>query len=72
LTTLYLTGAKNTNSWCARKGDLQRAFPLDIPMVPSSVIVVAADGEHLTCGGFCHSETIRLGNFEAMLTTLAA
>jgi hypothetical protein len=45
---------------------LQRVFPLDIPMVPSSVIVIAADGEHLTCGGFCHSETIRLGNFEAI------
>jgi hypothetical protein len=26
LTTLYLAGAKNTDSWHARKGDLQRAF----------------------------------------------
>jgi hypothetical protein len=26
LTTLYLAGAKNTNNWRARKGDLQHAF----------------------------------------------
>jgi hypothetical protein len=36
LTTLYLAGAKNTNSWHARKGDLQRAFPLDVLMAPLS------------------------------------
>jgi hypothetical protein len=64
LTTLYLIGAKNTNSWHARKGDLQRAFPLDVLMVPSSAIVVAADGERLMCGGFSLGETVRLGNFE--------
>jgi hypothetical protein len=33
-------------------------------MVPSSVIVVAADGEHLMCGGFSLGETVHLGNFE--------
>jgi hypothetical protein len=33
LTILYLAGAKNTNCWHAKKGDLQRAFPLDVPMV---------------------------------------
>jgi hypothetical protein len=37
LTTLYLAGAKNTDNWHARKGDLQHAFPLDILMVPSSM-----------------------------------
>jgi membrane-bound lytic murein transglycosylase len=41
---------------------LQRAFPLDIPMVPSSAIAI--DGECLTCGGFSLGETVRLGNFE--------
>jgi hypothetical protein len=41
LTTLYLAGAKNTDSWCARKGGLQHAFPLDVTMVPSSALVVA-------------------------------
>jgi hypothetical protein len=43
-----LGGAENTNSWHAKKGDLQRAFPLEILMVLSSVITVAADDEHLT------------------------
>jgi hypothetical protein len=33
-------------------------------MVPSSTITIAADGEHLTCGGFSLGETICLGNFE--------
>jgi hypothetical protein len=26
LDTLLFAGAENTNSWCATKGDLQRAF----------------------------------------------
>jgi hypothetical protein len=59
-----LVGVENTNSWCTRKGDLQRDFPLDVPMVPSSVITVAVDGEHLTCGGFSLGETVHLGSFE--------
>jgi hypothetical protein len=33
-------------------------------MVPSSMINIAAEGEHLTCGGFSLGETVRLGNFE--------
>jgi hypothetical protein len=33
-------------------------------MVPSSVIVVAADGECLTCSEFSLGETIHLGYFE--------
>jgi hypothetical protein len=63
-TTLYLTGAKNTDSWRAGKGDLQRAFPLDVPMVPSSVLTVTTDGECLTYGGFSLDEIIHLGSFE--------
>jgi hypothetical protein len=59
-----LAGAKNTNSWRARMGDLQGDFPLDVLMVPSSMITIAADGERLTCGGFSLGETIHLGNFE--------
>jgi hypothetical protein len=35
-----------------------------ISMVPSSSIVVAADGKRLTCGGFSLGELVRLGNFE--------
>jgi hypothetical protein len=43
---------------------LQRAFPLDVPKVPSSTIVVGADGERLTCGGFSLGKTVHRGNFE--------
>jgi hypothetical protein len=64
LTTLYLASAKNTDSWHTRKGDLQRAFPLDVPMVPSSTPTVSADGERLTCGGFSLGQTICLGSFD--------
>jgi hypothetical protein len=64
LITLYLAGAKNTDSWHAKKGDLQRAFPLDVLMVPSSVLTISTDGERLTCGGFSLSETVCFGTFE--------
>jgi hypothetical protein len=64
LITQYLVGVKNTGSWCARKGVLQRAFPLDVSMAPSSGIFITTDGERLTCGGFSLSETVHLGNFE--------
>jgi hypothetical protein len=64
LTTLYVADAKNTNSWHARKGDLQRAFPLDISMVPSSTITVVADGERPMCGGFSLGKTVHLVSFE--------
>jgi hypothetical protein len=64
LTTLYLASAKNTDGWHARKGNLQRVFPIDVLIVPSSMITVTADGEHLTCDGFSLGETVCLGNFE--------
>jgi hypothetical protein len=59
-----LADAKNIDIWHARKRDLQRAFPLDVTMVPSSTITITANGEHLTCGGFSPGETVCLGNFE--------
>jgi hypothetical protein len=43
---------------------LQRTFPLDVLMVPSSVFTVAADSEHRSCGGFSLDETIRFGSLE--------
>jgi hypothetical protein len=49
---LILAGAKNTDNWHATKGDLQRAFPLHVLMVPSSVLTIGADSECLSCGGF--------------------
>jgi hypothetical protein len=64
LTTLYLAGAKNTDSWHARKGDFQCTFPLDVQMVPSSTLTIATDDKRLACGGFYLSETAHLGSFE--------
>jgi hypothetical protein len=64
LTTLYFAGAKNTNSWHARKEDLQCVTSLDILIVPSYSIAIAADGECLAYGGFSLGEPVGLGNFE--------
>jgi hypothetical protein len=46
----FLAGANNIDCWCSRKGDLQHDVSLDVPMVPSSSVAVAADGECFTCG----------------------
>jgi hypothetical protein len=62
-----LADAENTNSRCTKKGDLLRVFPLNTPMVPSSVITVTANGERLTCGGFPLGKTIRLESFEFII-----
>jgi hypothetical protein len=59
-----LAGAKNIDSWHARKGDLQCAFLLDVLMVPSSAINITIDGGSLMCDGFSLGETVRLGSFE--------
>jgi hypothetical protein len=64
LTALYLTDAKNIDSWRDRKGDLQRAFPLDVLMVPSSTLAITTDGEHLMCDDFSLGETVHIGSFE--------
>jgi hypothetical protein len=64
LTTLYFVGAENTDSWHPRKGDLQRAFPLDVQMVHSFALAVSTDGECLTCSGFSLDKTIRFGSLE--------
>jgi hypothetical protein len=43
---------------------LQCAFPLDILMVPSSTITVAADAECLSSNGFYLGETIHFGSLK--------
>jgi hypothetical protein len=43
---------------------LQCAFPLDVLMVPSSVLTVDAGGARLSCGGFSLGETILFGSLE--------
>jgi hypothetical protein len=42
----------------------EHIFPLDVLMVPSSVLGVSTDGECLMCGGFSLDETIQLHCFE--------
>jgi hypothetical protein len=64
LTTLYLAGAKNTNSWQARMGDLQRAFPLGVQIVPSPKLSFVANGNHPTCVGLAPGSTIRFDSLE--------
>jgi hypothetical protein len=46
------------------RGICSMLFPLDVLMVSLSTIIVAADGERLTCSEFSLGETIHLGNFE--------
>jgi hypothetical protein len=43
---------------------LQRAFSLDVLMVPSFALAISTVGECLTCGGFSLGETICLGSFK--------
>jgi hypothetical protein len=43
---------------------LQRAFPLVVLMVPTSVITDTINSERLTCGGFSLGEMVCLGNIE--------
>jgi hypothetical protein len=37
---------------------------LDVPVVPSSSIIVGADGKRLMCSGFSQGKTSHLGNFK--------
>jgi hypothetical protein len=64
LTTSYLAGAKNTNNWHAKKGDLQRTFPLDVLMVPSPNLSFVSNGNHPTGIGLALGSTIRFGSLD--------
>jgi hypothetical protein len=59
-----LASVENTNSWCARNGDLQRAFPLHVPMVPSPKLSFIANGNNPTDVGLTPCSTIHFGNLE--------
>jgi hypothetical protein len=59
-----LGSVENTDNWCTRKGDLQCTFPLDVSMVPSSALIVAANGEFPSCDVFSLGETIRFGSLK--------
>jgi hypothetical protein len=59
-----LADAKKHRYLACHEGDLQHAFPLDVPMVASSAFIITANSERLRCGVFSIHETIHLGNFE--------
>jgi hypothetical protein len=67
-----LACAKNINNWHARKGDLQCAFPLHVPIVLSSTLVVTTDNEHLSYGGFSLGETIHFGSPEFIIDSFSS
>jgi hypothetical protein len=64
LTTLYLADAKHTDSWHAKKGDLQRASPLAIPIVPSSAFIAAIGSKRSPSDVFSPGEIIHFGSVE--------
>jgi hypothetical protein len=43
---------------------LQRAFPLDVLMVPSSVLTIVVDSERLSSDVFSFGETIHFGSLK--------
>jgi hypothetical protein len=64
LTTMYLAGAKNTDSWHTWKGDLQHAFPLDVMMVSSPKLSFIPHGNHLTSVSLALVSTIHFGSLD--------
>jgi hypothetical protein len=61
---LVLAGAKNTDSWRARKGNFQRAFPLDDMTIPSPKHSFVANGNIPTDVSLAPGSTIRFGSLE--------
>jgi hypothetical protein len=59
-----LAGLENTDSWPTRKGDLQCAFPLDVPMIPSPKLFFLANINNLTGVGLAPGSTIHFGSLE--------
>jgi hypothetical protein len=57
-----LASVENTDSWHARKGDLQHAFPLDVLMVTSLKLSSIANGNILTSVSLSLGETICFGS----------
>jgi hypothetical protein len=59
-----LAGAENTDSWCVRKGDLQRAILLDVLMVPSQKLSFVANDNNPTNIGLTLGSIIYFGSLE--------
>jgi hypothetical protein len=49
-----------TGMLACQEGAFVVCFLFHVPMVPSSTLADATDGEHLTCGGFSLGKTIRI------------
>jgi hypothetical protein len=64
LATLYFAGAKDIDGWCARKGDLHWAFPLDVSMVYSPKLTFITNGNNPIDVGLAPGETICFGSLE--------
>jgi hypothetical protein len=64
LTTLFLSVQKTPTVGARGRGHLQRAFPLDVPMVSSLNLSFLSNGNNLTGVGLAPGETIRFGSFE--------
>jgi hypothetical protein len=54
---------KNTDSWCARKGDLQHAFPQAVLMVPPKLLFIANSNNPIGVG-LAPGSTIHFGSQE--------
>jgi hypothetical protein len=59
-----LASAENIDNLHARKGDLQRAFPLDVPMVTSPKLPFVTNGDNLTGIGLTLGETSHFDSLE--------
>jgi hypothetical protein len=64
LTTLFLPMKKTSTVGAPGRGNCSMLFPLNVLMVPSSMLTVASYGERLMCSGFCLGKTIRFGSLE--------
>jgi hypothetical protein len=59
-----LAVAENTDNWRARKGALQRGFPLDVPMVTSLKLSFIANNNNLADVSLTLSKTIHFSSLE--------
>jgi hypothetical protein len=63
LTTIYLAGAKNTDSWHTMMGDLQCAFSQAVSMIPPKLSFIT-NSNNPTDVGLAPGSTIHFGSLE--------
>jgi hypothetical protein len=64
LVDLVICWCKKYQQLARQEGKFVACFLLNILMVHSSTLAITTDDEHLTCGGFYLSETIRFESLE--------